>query len=114
MPAEAIRINRRVLLQCSIGAPGLKQPFAQPQQNGALSASFRSMRVAANGTQLRPAFVDYAAKLSREPISTDASRCRDGGLRYYADLITSKVFRQNSVQTNSARFSAWGAPKRSR
>ena len=37
MPAEAIRINRRVLLQCSIGAPGLKQPFAQPQQNGALS-----------------------------------------------------------------------------
>lgn len=38
MPAEAIRINRRVLLQCSIGAPGLKQPFAQPQQNGALSA----------------------------------------------------------------------------
>ena len=36
MPAEAIRINRRVLLQCSIGAPGLKQPFAQPQQNGAL------------------------------------------------------------------------------
>ena len=39
MPAEAIRINRRVLLQCSIGAPGLKQPFAQPQQNGALSRS---------------------------------------------------------------------------
>lgn len=38
MPAEAIRINRRVLLQCSIGAPDLKQPFAQPQQNGALSA----------------------------------------------------------------------------
>lgn len=42
MPAEAIRINRRVLLQCSIGAPGLKQPFAQPQQNGALSALCRS------------------------------------------------------------------------
>lgn len=42
MPAEAIRINRRVLLQCSIGAPGLKQPFAQPQQNGALSAQATS------------------------------------------------------------------------
>jgi len=49
MPAEAIRINRRVLLQCSIGAPGLKQPFAQPQQNGALSAQQTSELVAANG-----------------------------------------------------------------
>lgn len=48
MPAEAIRINRRVLLQCSIGAPGLKQPFAQPQQNGALSAQQTSVRDAAN------------------------------------------------------------------
>ena len=47
MPAEAIRINRRVLLQCSIGAPGLKQPFAQPQQNGALSALCESRRAAA-------------------------------------------------------------------
>ena len=49
MPAEAIRINRRVLLQCSIGAPGLKQPFAQPQQNGALSASFPFVATAPNG-----------------------------------------------------------------
>ncbi len=49
MPAEAIRINRRVLLQCSIGAPGLKQPFVQPQQNGALSALCDFMRSAANG-----------------------------------------------------------------
>lgn len=49
MPAEAIRINRRVLLQCSIGAPGLKQPFAQPQQNGALSALCDFIRCAANG-----------------------------------------------------------------
>ena len=49
MPAEAIRINRRVLLQCSIGAPGLKQPFAQPQQNGALSAVLASVERAANG-----------------------------------------------------------------
>ena len=49
MHAEAIRINRRVLLQCSIGAPGLKQPFAQPQQNGALSAQQTSELVAANG-----------------------------------------------------------------
>ena len=48
MPAEAIRINRRVLLQCSIGAPGLKQPFAQPQQNGALSAELTFARPAAN------------------------------------------------------------------
>jgi len=48
MPAEAIRINRRVLLQCSIGAPGLKQPFAQPQQNGALSAQQTPVLVAAN------------------------------------------------------------------
>lgn len=48
MPAEAIRINRRVLLQCSIGAPGLKQPFAQPQQNGALSAFQTSTQTAAN------------------------------------------------------------------
>lgn len=47
MPAEAIRINRRVLLQCSIGAPGLKQPFAQPQQNGALSADLPFTRCAA-------------------------------------------------------------------
>lgn len=49
MPAEAIRINRRVLLQCSIGAPGLKQPFAQPQQNGALSAKQASVLDAADG-----------------------------------------------------------------
>jgi len=48
MPAEAIRINRRVLLQCSIGAPGLKQPFAQPQQNGALSAVQTLVKIAAN------------------------------------------------------------------
>ena len=48
MHAEAIRINRRVLLQCSIGAPGLKQPFAQPQQNGALSALLPFVQNAAN------------------------------------------------------------------
>lgn len=48
MPAEAIRINRRVLLQCSIGAPGLKQPFAQPQQNGALSAKRAFEQITAN------------------------------------------------------------------
>ena len=52
MPAEAIRINRRVLLQCSIGAPGLKQPFAQPQQNGALSALRTYAPKAAKGRYL--------------------------------------------------------------
>ena len=55
MPAEAIRINRRVLLQCSIGAPGLKQPFAQPQQNGALSAQPTFLHLAAKGEKPRPA-----------------------------------------------------------
>lgn len=53
MPAEAIRINRRVLLQCSIGAPGLKQPFAQPQQNGALSASCQFVTRAAKVCYLK-------------------------------------------------------------
>lgn len=53
MPAEAIRINRRVLLQCSIGAPGLKQPFAQPQQNGALSAQPTSRRTKPPAQMLR-------------------------------------------------------------
>ena len=68
MPAEAIRINRRVLLQCSIGAPGLKQPFAQPQQNGALSALRTLPPTAANGRYLRSSacsnFGSFMAPLS--------------------------------------------------
>lgn len=64
MPAEAIRINRRVLLQCSIGAPGLKQPFAQPQQNGALSALLPMTETAAK-VESEPYFTEVPARFLR-------------------------------------------------
>ena len=65
MPAEAIRINRRVLLQCSIGAPGLKQPFAQPQQNGALSALRSSVQNAAKDCS--PPSFPQTSQIQHEP-----------------------------------------------
>ena len=84
MPAEAIRINRRVLLQCSIGAPGLKQPFAQPQQNGALSAMLTS--------------VDRSAKDWFEPDVADAAFCTRT-LQQFLLIETTAIPVKNSLST---------------